>query len=316
MPSPAVAPPYESATEDAADTVPEDASPPDSNFITPLVEINLTAAVLTAKGVGGVKYGKYQAEIKFGDERKIIAATDDHKTIHTRGGLLAVTAALGALKRRCAVEIYADSTYLLQGASAWFPLGMSLGWLGSSDKESRTTAKLNRIRNQALWVELRGVAARHDICWYGPRNYADGEFIGVMHEQKTALWRRTAGEGADTGAVYAGRVVPWSDALGEYRAFDDGEMKNPEMCCNVGIPASAVSSPLTEKDKESRKRLIARAVKNLRAEKSAQTISAVHDPPGDIVHSISLSPDSYDYLQNAFHSLTETYRKTDRTHHH
>jgi ribonuclease HI len=280
------------------------------DFNIPLVDLRIATAVKTAKGRWGVLYGKWTADLSFRDSRKEVSGTDHRQTIHTRGAVHAAVGALASLKRRCAVEIYTDSTYLLQGATTWFPLGLSFGWAADGDKPGR-------MRNYELWSQLRDLAARHDIHWHGPRSLAIGEFGSVMPEQKMEMRRRTVGDGPDAGHIYAGHVLPWDDSLGEYRAFDDGELQNPEICVNVGSTDDNAITPLTAGEKAARKRVIARIAKHYRPEFIKKAVprgrTVAVDTPGDIIHSIALTPESFDYLQNAFQSLTETSRKTDAT---
>jgi ribonuclease HI len=229
---------------------------PDNDLITPSVEIHLTTEVKTVVG-GGVKYGKWTAELRFGASRTEFSATDAHQTIHTRGAVLAAVAALGALKRRSAVRLHTDSEYLISGATAWLPVGMALGWVAGP--------KASRIRNHVLWGQLRDLAKRHSIDWVGPRKQADAEFANVMPHTKTELWTRTVGERPDTGYLYAGHESPWSESMDTYRAFTDEEMRNPAICSSVDSDDGAVA-PLTSKEKEARKRIIARIAKHYRPE--------------------------------------------------
>jgi ribonuclease HI len=276
---------YDSATGDDTDTV---ASTPDNDFITPSVEIHLTTSVLTAKGIGGVKYGKWTAELEYGDTRKEIAATDDHKTIHNRGAVLAAVAALGALKRRSAVQLYTDSTYLLEG-TAWLPMNLAMGW--------RTGPKAGRIKNHVVWGQLRDLAQRHSIDWIGPRKQAGAEFAGIMPSVKTELWTRTVGEGPDTGYLYAGHESPWSESMDTYRAFTDEEMRNPVICSSVDCDDGAVA-PLTSKEKEARKRIIARIAKHYRPEyiRPAPRVAPTPTPDSSSTAPVRLNPTQVHHL--------------------
>lgn len=252
MPNPNIEPSY--AQVELIDDQPLQAAAPDNDFNTHLLEIRITTSVKTVVG-GGVKYGKYTAALKYGDAGKKIWATDAHQTIHTRGAVLAAVAALSALKRRCAVQLYTDSTYLLEG-TAWLRANLALGWhQGPKDR---------RIRNHKLWGQLRDLASRHDIQWIGPRPKA-GEFADTMPDIKTEIWRRTIGDGSDSGYLYTGNVFPWDDSLGEYRAFTDDE-KSADVCLDVGNTDDNAATPLTSREREARKRVIARIAKHFQPE--------------------------------------------------
>ena len=267
------------------------------DFNTPLVELRITTEIKAAKGRGCVTYGKWTAELTFGDERKGISATDEHQTIYTRGAVLAAVAGLSALKRRCAVQLITDSEYLLSGATTWLPLNLSLGW--------HTGPKAARIRNHDLWGQLRDVAARHDIQWIGPRNLSKGEFGGVMPNIPTEVWRRTIGKGQDTGYLYCGNVAPWHDSLGEYRAFTDTEMGNPGICVNVGSTDDNAVTPLTAKEKQARKRVIARIAKHYRPE-HIHPAPREAPPPTPDAAPITLEPSKVRQIFAAFESPAGT----------
>ena len=50
------------------------------------------------------------------------------ETTNNRMELAAVIHALGALKRRCTVEIYTDSQYVRNGITEWLPQWRRRGW--------------------------------------------------------------------------------------------------------------------------------------------------------------------------------------------
>ena len=77
--------------------------------------------------------------------------------------LTAVIEALGALKRRCAVKLYTDSKYVLQGCTEWLPSWKARGW--------RTAAR-EPVKNQDLWEQLDAAAAAQDIEWHWVRGHS------------------------------------------------------------------------------------------------------------------------------------------------
>jgi ribonuclease HI len=273
------------------------------DFITPLVELRITTEVKTAKGRGGVTYGTRSAQLSFGDSRTEFSTTDDHKTIHNRGALLAAVAGLSALKRRCAVELHTDSEYLLQGATTWFPLRMALGW--------KTGPKAGRIRNYDLWGQLRDVAGRHDVHWIGPRKQASDS--DVMPHISTELWRRTIGDGPDTGYLYCGNVAPWNDTLGTYRSFTDDEMGNPTICSRIDCTDDNTVTTLTAKEKQARKRVIARIAKHYRPEHIRPTPRAPIPVPTSSTAPIRLEPTQVHHLFAGYDEVTLLkYPRADR----
>jgi ribonuclease HI len=98
-----------------------------------LVEIHTKATALR-------RSGEWIAALTAGDSHKGVVGADSLTTRH-RMDLAAAIAGLSTLKRRCAVELHTDSEYLIGGAITWFPLRMSLGWLGDGQ---------HRIRNHML----------------------------------------------------------------------------------------------------------------------------------------------------------------------
>ncbi|TAK86901.1 MAG: ribonuclease HI [Aquabacterium sp.] len=86
-------------------------------------------------------------------------------TTNNRMELTAVIEALGALKRRCKVQIYTDSQYVRKGITEWVAGWKRKGWV---------TADKKPVKNQDLWVRLDELAATQDVQWHWVRGH-DGD---------------------------------------------------------------------------------------------------------------------------------------------
>ncbi len=90
--------------------------------------------------------GKTEKEISGGEA----------ETTNNRMEMTAVIKALKALKRHCAITIYTDSKYVLQGLTEWLPNWKKRGWKTADNKP---------VKNVDLWQELDMLAAKHTITW-------------------------------------------------------------------------------------------------------------------------------------------------------
>lgn len=77
-------------------------------------------------------------------------------TTNNRMELMAAIVALETLKEPCRITLYTDSSYVMQGLTAWLPNWKARGW--------RTTDK-KPVKNQDLWQRLDAAAARHVVQW-------------------------------------------------------------------------------------------------------------------------------------------------------
>lgn len=84
-------------------------------------------------------------------------------TTNNRMELMAVIQALQALKRRCVVTLYTDSSYVQKGMTEWLPNWKRRQW--------RTAGK-KPVRNADLWQTLDALAAQHEIHWRWVRGHA------------------------------------------------------------------------------------------------------------------------------------------------
>jgi ribonuclease HI len=84
-------------------------------------------------------------------------------TTNNRMELTAAIEALTALKERCTVDVYTDSTYVRSGITEWLPVWRARGW---------RTADRKPVKNQDLWMALAEQAERHEVRWHWVRGHA------------------------------------------------------------------------------------------------------------------------------------------------
>jgi ribonuclease HI len=117
--------------------------------------------------------GGWAALLIAGKERKELSGSEA-ATTNNRMELMAAIAGLEALKRRCAVHLYTDSQYVLQGATEWLTQWKARGW---------RTASRQPVKNQDLWERLDVAAAAQDIEWHWVRGHsgdAGNEFVDQL----------------------------------------------------------------------------------------------------------------------------------------
>jgi len=120
------------------------------------VEVFTDGACLGNPGPGG-----WAALLRFrGSERELSGA--DPATTNNRMELTAAIAALEALKRPCIVTLYADSRYVVDGATKWLRSWKARGW---------KTADRQPVKNVDLWQRLEVAMAPHSIDWQWVRGH-------------------------------------------------------------------------------------------------------------------------------------------------
>jgi ribonuclease HI len=145
------------------------------------VEIYTDGACRGNPGPGG-----WAALLIAGPQRKEISGAAA-ATTNNRMELMAAIGGLGALKRRCAVHLYTDSKYVLQGATQWLPQWKARGW--------RTAAR-EPVKNQDLWEMLDAAAAAQDIEWHWVRGHSGHEGNEYVDQlANLAIDRMLAGKG-------------------------------------------------------------------------------------------------------------------------
>lgn len=111
--------------------------------------------------------GGWGAILMFGDTKKEISGGLDNTTNNVME-LTAVIESLKMLKRPCRVDLYSDSTYVVNAfLQKWI-----YGWI----KKNWKTAGNDPVKNKELWQELYGLTKIHDVTFHKVKGHADNEF--------------------------------------------------------------------------------------------------------------------------------------------
>ena len=109
--------------------------------------------------------GGWAAVLSAGAHEKEISGAEN-PTTNNRMELMAVIAALEALKRPSQVRLYTDSQYVRRGILEWLAQWKARDW---------KTADRKPVKNQDLWQQLEQAAARHRIEWHWVRGHTGVE---------------------------------------------------------------------------------------------------------------------------------------------
>lgn len=114
------------------------------------IEIFTDGACSGNPGPGGwgavMYYNQQQKELSGGEKQ----------TTNNRMEMMAVIAALEALKRPCSVKITTDSQYVMKGMTEWL-----VGWKARNWR----TASKQPVKNTDLWQRLEAAAQPHTVKW-------------------------------------------------------------------------------------------------------------------------------------------------------
>ncbi|OIO71755.1 MAG: ribonuclease HI [Zetaproteobacteria bacterium CG_4_9_14_3_um_filter_49_83] len=111
-------------------------------------------------GPGGwgvwLRYGKHEKELCGGEPN----------TTNQRMELQAAIEALKALKKPCAITIFSDSKYVVDGITSWIHGWKKNGWKNTAKKP---------VANAELWQQLDTLNAIHDVKWQWIKGHAGHE---------------------------------------------------------------------------------------------------------------------------------------------
>jgi len=81
--------------------------------------------------------------------------------------LTAAIEALKLLKKKCNIQLFTDSKYLIDGIT---------GWIFNWERNNWRTASKQPVKNKELWQELQILTAVHQIKWNWVKGHSDNEF--------------------------------------------------------------------------------------------------------------------------------------------
>ena len=88
-------------------------------------------------------------------------------TTNNQMELTAVIEALSILKRKCNIDIYTDSKYVMDGITQWIDNWKKNNW---------KTSKKQNVLNRDLWEKLDNLRLQHSINWYWVKGHNNDEF--------------------------------------------------------------------------------------------------------------------------------------------
>ena len=137
--------------------------------------------------------GGWAAILRYGEQEKELSG-GEVKTTNNRMELLAAIRGLEALKEPCAVTLYSDSRYLVDGIEkGWARAWRSRGWMRTKSEPAKNTELwselldlLDRHRVKLRWVKGHGENERNKRCdalaVAESRKYAE-EWIRIQTEK-------------------------------------------------------------------------------------------------------------------------------------
>lgn len=128
----------------------------------PEIDIYTDGACSGNPGPGG-----WGAVLIYNDIKKEISGYEENTT-NNRMELTAAIKALSLLKRSCKINLYSDSSYLINAFNQkWIENWQKRGWL-KSDKTP--------VENKDLWLKLLDLSSCHDIKWIKVKGHSDNEY--------------------------------------------------------------------------------------------------------------------------------------------
>lgn len=129
--------------------------------MTELIEIYTDGACSGNPGPGG-----WAAILRMGEHSREISGFAP-ATTNNRMELMAAIQGLAALKRRCSVRLYSDSSYLVNA--------FSKGWLDNWRRNGWKKADKQPVENQDLWLKLLSLCEGQEVEFVKVRGHADHE---------------------------------------------------------------------------------------------------------------------------------------------
>jgi ribonuclease HI len=160
-----------------------------------VVRIHTDGACSGNPGPGG-----WGALIEWGPHVKEMCG-GEAETTNNRMEMMAAIAALEALTRPCAIDLFTDSNYLKGGITGWIHGWKKNGW---------KTADKKPVKNVDLWQRLEAALERHEVSWHwvkGHAGHAENEKADELARRGMEPFKR-APKGAVPGSVPGSESAP------------------------------------------------------------------------------------------------------------
>lgn len=115
------------------------------------------------KGNPGI--GGWGAWLTFGSHEKRLCG-GELETTNNRMELMGAIEGLRALKEKCSVTLYTDSSYVQKGITEWLAGWKRKGWM---------TASKQPVKNKDLWQALDELCQFHQVTWKWVKGHAGVE---------------------------------------------------------------------------------------------------------------------------------------------
>jgi len=113
--------------------------------------------------LGNPGRGGYGTVMLFGEHRKELQQ-GYRSTTNNRMELLGAIVGLEALSRASTVDLYSDSTYVVNA--------MSKGWLQGWQKRGWKTSSKQPVKNQDLWLRMIAAVGDHEVRWHWVKGHS------------------------------------------------------------------------------------------------------------------------------------------------
>jgi ribonuclease HI len=126
--------------------------------------------------------GGWGALLRIGDTEKEISGSE-RDTTNNRMEMMAVIRALEALKRPCAVDLYTDSKYVIDGAEKWLHGWKKRGWKNAAREP---------VKNSHLWLRIDELLKEHQVKFHwvkGHSGHAENERVDALAREAIATLR-------------------------------------------------------------------------------------------------------------------------------
>lgn len=120
-----------------------------------------------------------------GSEKELSGGEAD--TTNNRMELTAVIRAFACLKEPCHVDLYSDSSYVINALEKGWVYGWKkMGWIKSDKKPAL---------NSDLWEELLELIAKHEVCYHWVKGHAENPYNNRCDKMAVAAAARSREKG-------------------------------------------------------------------------------------------------------------------------